>query len=473
MSLPPARIPRIWTGNAAIDAAIEKWRAAIGRLRLAVSAPLEAESGPQGTALRVALPRRPFVLLSGSSSPYSGVEVHAVPGGTWAAVPGGLTFAANIHEANEDTDLDGKVARVEPGVGDEWRFQWKRTGEGGCEDICITMTIGAAGTPFDGAPIELYEGEELIGTATTDAEGVACFPIDHPGAYWVYATPSGFDPILVDVDADCDGSANHVPINLVDPYEVTIFVYGCTEADEFKLEGATVTITGPSSQVETHVTGPDGGFSFHGQEIGLWHITITHPMFVTYEEDVAVIDNFGGRLLAGGPFLMNADTDERCCGFRFPTPKPLFLTNSHGTFEMIPTGVGGENFCGWTLCIEVAVTSKQYTTCIDLPATEVFYQFVIDDSDPADLKGTLTESICAAECPIGSGDYVMANGPCQAPPADFGCNPLLHADTPAQHYTIDDGEPLAFSQTMPSTVVHIPSGSVVSVPIPGTHTISE
>jgi hypothetical protein len=106
--LPPRRLPEFRRGRrpAAVD--LNDVAGEVARIaRITVGPGLNLQDWPTGRHLALSGIRPVPILLSGSASPYTGVEAYRV-GGAWAALPGGRSFP-KVVEANAVSGLAGKV----------------------------------------------------------------------------------------------------------------------------------------------------------------------------------------------------------------------------------------------------------------------------------------------------------------------------------------------------------------------------
>lgn len=85
---------------------------------------LRIYDSPFGKSLSLAFPEPTYARLSGSTSPYSFVEVRDGPGGTWVDMPNGDSGTSNVWEINGKSGLGGKVVEIHWTAARDWRFQF-------------------------------------------------------------------------------------------------------------------------------------------------------------------------------------------------------------------------------------------------------------------------------------------------------------------------------------------------------------
>lgn len=190
--------------------AFDAWRDALRwTTGLAGAGALRARRGAAGPVLSLDGDVRRYVLLSGSSSPYTGTEVYGTPGGGWANLLGAPTLTG-IYEDNALSGLGGKVVRVRPSRG-EWRFTYKR--RGGCKTRlqiqgCKDSSVGQNYQPLPGASVAVSLAGNPVASGTTDGNGYFEFPIAAAGNYGVSATAPRFLPLATSVGLGCNATAS-------------------------------------------------------------------------------------------------------------------------------------------------------------------------------------------------------------------------------------------------------------------------
>lgn len=97
---------------------------------------IRVASTPSGPRLEIDQPKRRFVRLIGSSSPYTGTLVRPASGGTWTDEPSSPTFS-NIHEVSGFASLNGEVVEIWPEQ-DRWLCQYLKFGNTACARIIFT-----------------------------------------------------------------------------------------------------------------------------------------------------------------------------------------------------------------------------------------------------------------------------------------------------------------------------------------------
>lgn len=97
---------------------------------------IRVASTPSGPRLEIDKPKRRFVRLDGSSSPYTGTLVYPTAGGTWADESDSPTFS-NIHEVSGFASLDGEIVEIWPEQ-DRWLCQYLKFGDTACARIIFT-----------------------------------------------------------------------------------------------------------------------------------------------------------------------------------------------------------------------------------------------------------------------------------------------------------------------------------------------
>lgn len=97
---------------------------------------IRVASTPAGPRLEIDQPKRRFVRLSGSSSPYTGTLVRPAAGGTWTDEPDSPTFS-NIHEVSGFASLNGEIVEIWPEQ-DRWLCQYLKFGNTACARIIFT-----------------------------------------------------------------------------------------------------------------------------------------------------------------------------------------------------------------------------------------------------------------------------------------------------------------------------------------------
>lgn len=97
---------------------------------------IRLSSTPAGPRLEIDKPKRRFVRLLGSSSPYGGTLVRPTAGGTWTDESGSPTFTP-IHEVSGFSGLNGEIVEIWPEQ-DRWLCQYSKFGSTACARIIFT-----------------------------------------------------------------------------------------------------------------------------------------------------------------------------------------------------------------------------------------------------------------------------------------------------------------------------------------------
>jgi hypothetical protein len=161
-------------------------------LTVAQGSGLVMSSGPWGKALGLALPHDIWGQLSGSSSPYSFVEVMRTTSNTWATF-GHRSGTSNAYEINGKSGLNGKVVQLSWTPAGDWRFEDPRLG-----NPKWTFAVnGCGGAALAGAVVTLKQGGVTIATCTTgDGTGGTtlgqCTVSVPSGSYDVTIAASGY-----------------------------------------------------------------------------------------------------------------------------------------------------------------------------------------------------------------------------------------------------------------------------------------
>lgn len=180
--------------NAIVDR-IERFR------NLSTSSPyIRLWDGPYGKSIALALPQQTWARLSGSSSPYSFVEVRDGPGGTWVDMPNGDSGTANCYEVNGKANLDGKVVMLRWTAAGDWRFQWIGYG---CNGNNIRWRfVGCNSCRVAGVNVDIERDGIAVFSGTTNSVGELDYPNPAPGTYDInwsipFSAYSGTDQVTV------------------------------------------------------------------------------------------------------------------------------------------------------------------------------------------------------------------------------------------------------------------------------------
>jgi hypothetical protein len=194
--------------------AFDAWRDALRwTTGLAGAGGVRARRGAVGPVLSLDGDGRRDVLLSGSSPPYTGMEVFGTPGGGWAAVPDVPTLTG-IYEDNGLTGLGGKIVRVRPSKG-EWRFTYKRR-QSGCYGRlliqgCRNELPGQNYLPLPGAYVKLSKDGATLFEGETGPDGTVTMLLPAPsGAFDAVITAPRFHDFSGVVGLACGGYAGVV-----------------------------------------------------------------------------------------------------------------------------------------------------------------------------------------------------------------------------------------------------------------------
>lgn len=184
--------------------------------KLSVAPPLGMQSNPTGTHIYSQRPMPVMARLSGSTSPYSWVEVYSSAPGTWTTLPGGRSGSANAYELNNKSSCR-EVVELTP-IGNWHAFQW--IGDASpppCETGRICVTVQATGCTLDltGVTVTIADGTSppnVIVTGTTSGSpSKFCFAIPSAGAYRVTSHVPGVADQTATINATC-GIDNNVTL---------------------------------------------------------------------------------------------------------------------------------------------------------------------------------------------------------------------------------------------------------------------
>jgi hypothetical protein len=163
-------------------------------LTVAQGSGLVMSSGPWGKALGLALPHDIWGQLSGSSSPYSFVEVMRTTSNTWATF-GHRSGTNNAYEINGKSGLNGKVVQLSWTPAGDWRFV-APCRNCGCNPATTTITFTVYGCfgfgyPISGATVTVTLGGVTVASGTTDGSGQFVANLTQPGTYvWSASYPT-------------------------------------------------------------------------------------------------------------------------------------------------------------------------------------------------------------------------------------------------------------------------------------------
>lgn len=142
---------------------------------------------PDGKHLALHVPVETLALLSGSSSPYSFVEVDESTSGAFATRGVGDSGTANAYEINSVAGLGGKVVSLVWTEAGDWRFQYVRVA---CNWTFVVHNPG--GGAVSGAVVTISQGGgPTLATCTTSGAGSCTFSIPADTYDVVVTPPSG------------------------------------------------------------------------------------------------------------------------------------------------------------------------------------------------------------------------------------------------------------------------------------------
>lgn len=319
------KLPRVKAGDPiTIDAhnlpaeALERF----ANLSVAEGSYLTLWDGPDGKHLGFHPPVETLALLSGSTSPYSWVEVDEAAGGTFATRGVGDSGTSDAYEINGKSGLGGKVVSLTWTAVGDWRFQWVGYQTyipcGGTTRICISATTtGCPAMPPSGASVVVKDNTgTTVGTCTTDATGACCVTVANSGPYTVTVTAPGATPVTVSVTAVCNVD-NNVSVSFPSNSLGTV-CFGFTHCG-YANGGDSIAISKAGVLVATVVT--DGsGSACAVLGVGSYTAVLTTPNGATKNLSFTVSACTTTNVSAG------FSVTQVCFGFRTDPPAPCTAT---------------------------------------------------------------------------------------------------------------------------------------------------
>lgn len=156
--------------------------------KLSVAPPLAMQSNPTGTHIYLQRPEPVWARLSGSTSPYSWVEVYSSAPGTWTTLPGGRTGTTNAYELNAKAGCTEVVELT--AMGGWYAFQWVGFG---CS--LVFDLFHPASCPARGATVDFKVGGVTVFSGVTNSVGRITWTGASPGVSytidWSFAGLTG------------------------------------------------------------------------------------------------------------------------------------------------------------------------------------------------------------------------------------------------------------------------------------------